>query len=77
MPKFTVTVARDATAYFPITVEAENLEEVKSHFGKYGYEGPVLSEGEPSFTEFDDVEGYRVANEDGEEIYDSDLDGGF
>ena len=77
MPKFTVIVARDATAYFPITVEAESLEEVMGHFGKDGYEGPILSTGEPHFTEFDQVEAYRVENEDGEEIYDSDLDGGF
>ena len=72
MPKFTVIVARDATAYFPITVVAESLEEVKSHFGKYGYQGPVFSEDEPFFTEFDEVEGYQVVNEDGEEIYNFD-----
>ena len=77
VPKFTVIVVRDATARFPITVEAESLEEVRSHFGKYDYEGPILSTGEPRFTEFDQVETYRVENESGQEIYDSNLDGGF
>ena len=77
VPKFTVIVARDATAYFPITVEAESLEEVRDHFGKYGYQGAILSEEEPHFTAFDHVEAYRVENESGQEIYDSDFDGGF
>ena len=77
MAKFTVIVARDATAYFPITVEAESLEEVRGYFGKDGYEGPILSTWEPHFTAFDHVEAYRVEDERGQEIYDSDLDGGF
>lgn len=75
MPKFTVTVARDATAYYPIVVEAKDLDEVKSRCEKYGYSGTILEELEASFQSFDDVEGYRIQDATGEEVYDSAYDG--
>lgn len=75
MPKFTVTVARDATAYYPLVVEAKDLEEAKSHCAKYGYSGTILEELEASFQSFDDVEGYRIQDATGEEVYDSQEEG--
>lgn len=61
MAKFIVEVARDATIRFRAEVEAENLEEVKSHMRNHGYSGPIVGEWvQSSDSVFDDVEQYVV-----------------
>lgn len=73
MAKFTVSVGRDATVYYEAVVEAESLEEVKSHMGRHGYEGPIIGDWvETSLSVFDEAEVYRVRDVTGEQIYHSD-----
>lgn len=74
MPKFILTVARDATAYFTATVEADDLEALKSRMSERGYTGETLTPWESSYEAFDHVEYYYVNNEAGEVLLDTSED---
>ena len=72
MPKFILTIGRDATVYFSAEVEAENIEEIHAQMGKRGYHGKTLTEWEEidSHT-FDNVEHFTIRSEEGHELFDS------
>ena len=61
MTKFIVEVARDATVRYQAVVEAKDLDEVRSNFGKSGYKGETITEWQQmSLSSYDNVEEYAV-----------------
>ena len=72
MPKFILTIGRDATVYFSAEVEAENTKAIHSQMGKRNYHGETLTEWEEiSSQTYDNIEHFTIRSEDGEELYDS------
>lgn len=70
MPKFKVSVTRDASVTFSAEVEAADLSEVEAHMSKHGYNGPIIGEwSQDDANTYDNVEQYTVADADGNEIY--------
>ena len=61
MTKFIVEVARDATVRYQAVVEAKDLDEVRSNFGKSGYKGETITEWKQvGLSSYDNVEEYAV-----------------
>lgn len=69
MPKFLVTVSRDATAHFTAVVEAKNLSEIQDRMHSKGFEGDTLTDWACEVSTYDHVESYSVANTDKNELY--------
>lgn len=73
MPRFRVSVTRDASVTFTALVEAKDLTEIEGHMGKHGYQGPILGDWTQDDPQtFDNVEHYAVEDAAGTTIYDED-----
>jgi hypothetical protein len=72
MPKFILTVGRDATIYYSAEVEAENIEEIQTQMTKNGYDGETLTEWEMVDSQvFDNVEQFIISTNEGAQLFNS------
>ena len=60
MPKFTVTIGRDATVYYTATVEAESLDAVKERVGRHGFQGKDEKWSQSDVQTYDEVESAEI-----------------
>ena len=66
MPKFEVTIGRDATQYFGAKLEGANIEEIKSRLHSTGIECPENTVWKETNVEsFDNVEVCYITDTDG------------
>ena len=67
MPKFTVTIGRDARAYFTGTIEAASMAEAKARLSGDSFESkPGEAFGYAGYEAFGQIETCDIIDEDGE-----------